>query len=122
MTPAAAPQIMRSRRVARLTGDSAASATTHPFRSPLRTVSDVGLIGEKRVQILREILWGHHGMLFLGELSEFRRHVLGGFRRPLRRASSGYNLAGVFALIVLVPLAGRMRVPQWVRNYPQASP
>jgi Magnesium chelatase, subunit ChlI len=110
------------RRVAGLTGDREASVTTRPFRSPPRTGSDVRLFGGTRVPMLREILRGHYGMLFLGELSEFRGHVLSDFRRPLRRASSGYNLACAFALIVLAPLAGRMRVPRWARNRPRASP
>jgi magnesium chelatase family protein len=51
-----------------------------------RTISDVGLIGGGPVPLLGEVSLPHHGILFLDERPEFRRHVLEVLRRPLEDA------------------------------------
>jgi len=47
---------------------------------PHHTTSDVELIGGGHIPMLGEVPLAHHGMLFLGELPELRRHVLESLR------------------------------------------
>jgi len=83
MTLAEANETTRIHRVAGLTGDRTALVTTRPFRAPHHTISDAGLIGGGHVPMPGEVSLAHHGVLFLDELPEFRRHVLEVWRQPL---------------------------------------
>ena len=83
MTLAEALETTRIHRVAGLTGDRTALVTTRPCRAPHHTISDVGLIGSGHVPRPGEVSLAHHGMLFLNELPEFRRHVLEVLRQLL---------------------------------------
>jgi magnesium chelatase family protein len=86
MTLAEAIDTTRMHRVAGLTGltgDRPAVVTTRPFRAPHHTISDAGLIRGGHVPMPGEVSRAHHGILFLDELPEFRRHVLEVPRQPL---------------------------------------
>jgi magnesium chelatase family protein len=76
MTLAEARATTRFHDIAGLTGDRTALVTTHPFRVPHHTISDVGLIGGGHVPRPGEVSLAHHGVLFLEARPARRRHVL----------------------------------------------
>jgi magnesium chelatase family protein len=83
MTLAEALETTRIHRVAGRTGDRTALVTARPCRAPHHTIPAVGLIGGGHVPLPGEVSLAHHGVLFLDELPEFRRHVLEVWRQPL---------------------------------------
>jgi len=83
MTPAEALDTTRIHRVAGRTGRRTAVVTTRPCRTPHQPISDVGLIGGGQVPAPGEVSRAHHGVLFLDERPECRRHVLEVLRQPL---------------------------------------
>ncbi|MBN2071643.1 MAG: YifB family Mg chelatase-like AAA ATPase [Candidatus Krumholzibacteriota bacterium] len=77
-----------------------------PFRAPHHSASDAGLIGGGRNAAPGEITRAHNGILFLDELTEFKRNVLETLRQPVEegtvlisRANATFRYPAKFQLI-----------------------
>lgn len=77
-----------------------------PFRNPHHTISQAGLVGGGSYPQPGEISLAHNGILFLDELTEFKRHTLEVLRQPLEnkevhisRALHSLNFPASFLLV-----------------------
>ena len=85
---------------------NASLIAVRPFRSPHHTISDVAMVGGGSNPLPGEISLAHNGVLFLDELTEFKRSVLEVLRQPMEerkvtisRARSSVNYPAGFFLI-----------------------
>jgi magnesium chelatase family protein len=83
MRLAEALETTRIHSVAGRTGARTAVVPRRPCRAPPHPIADVGRIGGGQVPMPGEVSLAHHGILFLDERPEFRRHVLEVLRQPL---------------------------------------
>jgi hypothetical protein len=83
MRLAEALETTRIPRVAGRIGARTDLAARRPCRAPPHTIAEVRLIGGGQVPRPGEVSLAPHGVLFLGEWPEFRRHVLEVLRQPL---------------------------------------
>jgi magnesium chelatase family protein len=83
---AEALETTRLHRTAGRTGARTAVVTMRPFRAPHYTISDMGLTGGGQVPMPGDVSRAHHGMLFLDERPEFRRHGVEGLRQALEES------------------------------------
>ncbi len=99
-------EVTRIHSIAGVLPANSALVLERPFRAPHHTVSDAGLLGGQSNPRPGEISMAHHGVLFLDELPEFKRHVLEVLRQPLEsgrvtisRATGAFSFPANFMLI-----------------------
>lgn len=85
MPPMAFDESLETSMIYSITGKLGMSSliATRPFRNPHHTISQSGLIGGGSFPQPGEISLAHHGILFLDELTEFRRATIEALRQPL---------------------------------------
>ena len=106
MEPEEAIDATRVHSVAGLSANGTPVLTARPFRAPHHGISDAGLVGGGAIPRPGEVSLAHHGVLFLDEIPEFKRHVLEGLRQPLEdgvvsvtRASASIRYPARFMLV-----------------------
>jgi magnesium chelatase family protein len=76
-------EALENAKIASVSGARNGLCLERPFRAPHHSASDAGLVGGGRGAAPGEITFAHNGVLFLDELTEFRRNVLETLRQPL---------------------------------------
>jgi magnesium chelatase family protein len=93
--------------VAGLLGVGEGILRNRPFRAPHHSISQAGLLGGGATYLRPgEVSLAHHGVLFLDELTEFRRDAIEGLRQPLEdgrvvvtRAAGSVEFPARFTLV-----------------------
>lgn len=106
MTPEEQLEVSKIYSVCGFLKDNGSLVKERPFRGPHHTITEQGLIGGGSVAHPGEISLAHNGVLFLDELTEFRKTTLEALRQPLEdkevtvsRVSGSYCFPADFVLI-----------------------
>ncbi|MGE5575967.1 MAG: YifB family Mg chelatase-like AAA ATPase, partial [Syntrophothermus sp.] len=106
MTREEALEVTRIYSIAGLLPPGGGLVSSRPFRTPHHTATVAGLIGGGSQARPGEVTLGHHGVLFLDELSEFRAEALEALRQPLEdgkvaivRAQASFSYPSRFQLL-----------------------
>jgi len=83
LPPLGEEEALENAKIRSVSGGPVDFRLARPFRSPHHSASDAGLVGGGSNASPGEITFAHNGVLFLDELTEFRRNVLETLRQPL---------------------------------------